>query len=180
MLLHQTFVLEDIINEMNSETSTCVIESTLFPHSNFAIINKFYWFWHCKLKLYISPLCAIILSLFALFIIVAELAVFLPFLKPLNVFSKLTSINSFFSQNCIMLLVFSYIVFCVYYALFKLKFASFYGLYWNKQTDAASLIFYAMYIYSSYRNCSRVSTPLGYNFLQIINDNDTSFITVMG
>jgi hypothetical protein len=47
-------------------------------------------------------------------------------------------------MNLLLLIVFAYIVFCVYYALFKLKFANFYGLYWNKQTDAASLMFYAM------------------------------------
>ena len=47
--------------------------------------------------------------------------------------------------DCLLLLVMSYISFCVFYALFKLKFSSFYGLYWNQQTDSASLIFYSMY-----------------------------------
>lgn len=31
-----------------------------------------------------------------------------------------------------------------------------------------------------FRNCSRITTPLNYNFLQIINDNDTSFVKAMG
>jgi hypothetical protein len=66
-----------------------------------------------------------------------------------NVFGKLTEIQSYLALNCLLLVVFSYIVFCVYYALFKLKFASYYGLYWNKQTDANSLIFYAMYLFFS-------------------------------
>jgi hypothetical protein len=46
--------------------------------------------------------------------------------------------------DCSLMIVMGYIVFCVYYALFKLKFASYYGLYWNKQTDASSLMFFAM------------------------------------
>ncbi len=37
-----------------------------------------------------------------------------------------------------------------------------------------------MLLYTINRNCSRVSTPLGYNFLQIVNDKNTSFINVMG
>lgn len=59
-------------------------------------------------------------------------------------FGKITEIKSYLALDCLLLVVFSYIVFCVYYALFKLKFVSFYGLYWNRQTDAASLMFYAM------------------------------------
>ena len=90
------------------------------------------------------PAVAVVLTLFAGLIIVAELAIFVPLLKPFNVFGKLTEVKSFLALNCLLLLAFTYIVFCVYYALFKLKFASFYGLYWNKQTDAASLMFYAM------------------------------------
>ena len=146
-LLHQTFILEDIIASLNSNTSDCVIESTLFPNSRFKFINQLYWLWYCKLKRYIVPAISVLLSIFALLIIVAELAIFIPFMKNLNVFGKLTEIKSYFALNCLLLVVFSYIVFCVYYALFKLKFASFYGLYWNKQTDASSLMFYAMYTF---------------------------------
>ncbi len=76
-------------------------------------------------------------------------------------------------MDMVLVALLSYISFSVFYALFNLKFANFYGLYWNKHTDAASLIFYAI-------NCSRVSTPLGYNFLQIINDKTTAFSQVMG
>jgi len=132
---------------MNSNTSDCVIESTLFPNSRFSFLNKLYWVWYCKLKRYVVPAIAVLLSLFAMLIIVAELAIFIPFMKIFNVFGKLTEIKSYFALNCLLLVVFAYIVFCVYYALFKLKFASFYGLYWNKQTDASSLMFYAMYVF---------------------------------
>lgn len=48
-------------------------------------------------------------------------------------------------MDLVLLGVLSYVAFCIYYALFKLKFSNFYGLYWNQQTDAASLIFFAMY-----------------------------------
>ncbi len=79
-----------------------------------------------------------------------------------------------------LLIVLEYMAFCIYYALFKLKFSNYYGLYWNQQTDPASLIFFAMYLVIYFSNCSRITTPLNYNFLQIINDDDTSFIKAMG
>jgi hypothetical protein len=87
---------------------------------------------------------ALLFSLFAIAVIIAEVAVFLPSLSFLNPFSKLMHIQTFISLDLSLMVVMSYIVFCVYYSLFKLKFASYYGLYWNQQTDASSLMFFAM------------------------------------
>lgn len=70
---------------------------------------------------------------------------FLPSLTFLNPFGHLIQIRDFITLDCSLMIVMAYIVFCVYYALFKLKFANFFGLYWNKQTDSSSLMFYAMY-----------------------------------
>jgi hypothetical protein len=70
-LLHQTFILEDIIASFNSNTSDCVIESTLFPNSRFQLLNKLYWIWYCKIKRYFVPAISILLSLFAVLIIIA-------------------------------------------------------------------------------------------------------------
>ena len=81
-------------------------------------------------------------------------------LSPLNPFSHILSIESFIALDCTLMLVMGYIVFCVYYALFKLKFANFYGLYWNKQTDAASLIFYSMYPTLTQQLLARVDPSL--------------------
>ena len=57
-------------------------------------------------------------------------------------------LESFITLDLSLMIVMGYIVFCVYYALFKLKFSNYYGLYWNKQTDASSLMFFAMYLFS--------------------------------
>jgi hypothetical protein len=46
-----------------------------------------------------------------------------------------------------MLIPLFYIAFCVFYGLFKMKLAGFYGLYKN-HTDGPSLIFAALYIMS--------------------------------
>lgn len=124
------------------------IESTLFSSSQYELINRIKWLWYCRIKSYLNPIIAIFFSLFAAAVIIAELAVFLPSLSFLNPFSKLMHITTFIGLDCSLMFVMSYIVFCVYYSLFKLKFASYYGLYWNQQTDASSLMFFAMYLYN--------------------------------
>lgn len=120
------------------------IESTIFDHYKFEAFNYMQWLWYCRARRYLIPFAAVLFSLFALAVVIAQIAIFVPFASFLNPFSHLLSIRSFVELDLLLLLVLGYMAFCVYYALFKLKFSSFYGLYWNQQTDAASLIFFAM------------------------------------
>ena len=103
------------------------------------------WLWYCKVKPVIHPILAIFFVLFAVAVIIAELSIFIHPLAVVNPFSIIVGFQSVIMLDLSLMVVMAYIVFCVYYALFKLKFASFYGLYWNKQTDASSLLFFAMY-----------------------------------
>jgi hypothetical protein len=120
------------------------IESTLIAGSKYEWVNLGKWLWYCKIKTYLHPALAIFFSLFAAAVIIAELSIFIPALTFLNPFSRILLLESFITLDCSLMVLMGYIVFCVYYALFKLKFASYYGLYWNRQTDASSLMFYAM------------------------------------
>lgn len=120
------------------------IDSTIFDHYQYDIFNFFQWLWHCRLKKWLIPLGSILLSIFAVAIVIAEVTVFIPKISVVNPFSHITSIKDFVPMDLVLLGVLSYVAFCIYYALFKLKFSNFYGLYWNQQTDAASLIFFAM------------------------------------
>lgn len=142
-LTAETFKIEDIIMNLNSPNQR--IESTLSISSKYDCVNYLRWFWLCRLKLIVIPALAVLFSLFAAAVVIAEIAVFWPTVSFLNPFCHLLKLNTFISLDCSLLFVLTYIAFCVYYALFKLKFTSYYGLYWNKQTDASSLIFYAMY-----------------------------------
>lgn len=138
----KAFKTEDILTYMNSNTNR--IESTIFEHYKYSILNYMQWIWHCRLKRIIAPIIGVLLSLFALTVIIGELTVFIPKISIVNPFPHITSIQAFVPQDLVLLLILTYIAFCIYYALFKLKFSNFYGLYWNQQTDAASLIFFAM------------------------------------
>ena len=121
------------------------IDSTLIVESKYEFVNKVKWLWYCKAKPVINPILAIFFVLFAVAVIIAELSIFIRPLAVVNPFSIIVGFQSVIMLDLSLMVVMAYIVFCVYYALFKLKFASFYGLYWNKQTDASSLLFFAMY-----------------------------------
>ncbi len=47
------------------------IESTIFNHYKYEILNYFQWMWHCRVKRVVVPFFAIVLTLFALAIILA-------------------------------------------------------------------------------------------------------------
>jgi hypothetical protein len=141
----ETFMIEDIMANLHNPNRR--IESTLFPDSH-SWLDTAKWFWHCKAKPLLHPALAVFFSLFAATVVVAELTIFLPALAVLNPLSSIVGLEHFISLDCGLMLLMGYIVFCVYYALFKLRFASFYGLYWGRQTDSASLLFFAMYLLS--------------------------------
>ena len=140
----ETFMIEDIM--ANSSNPRRRIESTLLPESKYEIVNTLRWLWYCQIKMVLHPFLAVLFSLFAAAVTIAELSIFMPVLSVINPFNKLLNIQSVIFLDCSLMVVMVYIVFCVYYALFKLKFSSYYGLYWNKQTDASSLLFFAMYL----------------------------------
>lgn len=135
-------MIEDIIANTNNPARR--IESTLIPESKYEWMDTAKWLWHCKIVPLLNPAFAVLFSLFTVAVVVAELSIFLPFLTVLNPFSHVTNFEHFIPLDCSLMLVMAYIVFCVYYSLFKLKFAGYYGLYWNRQTDASSLMFFAM------------------------------------
>jgi hypothetical protein len=56
-------------------------------------LNYFQWIWYCRLKRVFVPLSAVLLVLFALMIIIAEIAIFVPAIGFMNPFNHLTAIN---------------------------------------------------------------------------------------
>ena len=138
----EAFMIEDIMANLNNPAKR--IESTLMAESKYGFVNTGKWLWHCRIKPILHPILAVFFVMFAVAVIVAELSIFIPALSVINPFSMIVRFESVIMLDLSLMVVMSYIVFCVYYALFKLKFASFYGLYWNKQTDASSLLFFAM------------------------------------
>jgi hypothetical protein len=150
-LCSEAFRTEDIL--ANASNPARRIESTLMVESKYEWVNTGRWLWECKVKPRLHPALAVLFSLFAGAVVVAELGIFIPPLQVANPFRRILLLDSLISLDLSLMVVMAYVVFCVYYSLFKLKFASFYGLYWNRQTDAASLLFFAMY------PCRHPATP---------------------
>jgi hypothetical protein len=67
--VQETFLIEDILTNTNNPARR--IESTLFSNSKYEVINYIKWLWYCRIKLYVNPILAIILSLFAAAVIIA-------------------------------------------------------------------------------------------------------------
>jgi len=66
-----------------------------------------------------------------------------------------------------------YIALCAYWSLFQLRIFNYYRLIPHHQSDANSLLFSAAYL-------SRLTAPMAYNFLLLINNEGSSFGEFMG
>ena len=78
------------MNSINHE-----IESTLFHQFGCRLANKLVWLWHCRIKHFLFPVLCIILSLFALVVVLAEVAVFSKWFEAVNVFKLVHRLSTF-------------------------------------------------------------------------------------
>lgn len=92
----------------------------------------------------------------------------------INVFDFLVSPKaSYWETQLVIFIPLTYITFCVYYGLFHMKIGGLFGFYKNHHTDGTSLMFGSI-------NFLRVSAPICYNFLKIIDIQKSAFNSVMG
>lgn len=73
----------------------------------------------------------------------------------------------------ILIIPLTYITYNVLYGFFRLKIQGFYGIYPNQNTDSSSLLFTSL-------NFSRVSAPLCFNFLNILNIENAALNKALG
>ncbi len=66
-----------------------------------------------------------------------------------------------------------FIIYGVHYGLFRIKISGFYGLYPDHHSDASSLLFTTI-------NFSRVSAPLCFNFLNILQLKNCALNSALG
>jgi len=66
-----------------------------------------------------------------------------------------------------------YITYCAYWSMFQLRLFNYYRLIPHQQSDANSILFSAYYI-------CRLTAPMVYNFLLMIDDKTSAFYKVMG
>jgi len=131
------------------------------------------WAWYRYLATGVFFILTLALVAFSAIIFVAEILNFVQsdsfdlssYIKPGS--------GGFTKSQFLCMIPLFYIWMCVYTALFNMKIGGRYGLYNHHHTDAASLIFAAL-------NFSRVSSPMVFNFLQMLKLKGTAFNQVMG
>lgn len=121
----------------------------------------------------IIRLLGVILFIFSLIIIVAEMTIFLKL--NLSLFGILINKSPYFYNTMTFTIFpFVYLINTTLYSLFHLKLSGVYGVYKNKHTDSESLL-----ILSSVM--CRIAFPLGLNFIQILKlDQKTIIEGVIG
>jgi len=171
--LKKAIDLEDIVKaHKNPERTVRWTFRKQRTHRFAAHADYLEWIWKVHLEpIALRGVCAIT-GLLSLCVIWSEL--FLAYPK-LSIFYQI--VNSNLSFEVLWVLVFLpilYISGCAYWTLFRFRLLNFYRLVPNRQSDANSLLFNAIYL-------SRLTAPIAYNFLLMIESTSTTaFYNVMG
>ncbi|KAL4493159.1 hypothetical protein ABPG72_003244 [Tetrahymena utriculariae] len=177
-LLKKAFWLQDIIKNQDNESKKVIESSLRKPRTGFQadLRNKIEWYWYMSTKKQIKAIWSIFLTAMSIIVLLSEISLFWD--KDLSILgwfvqALLSFELSVFWVQIVTLIPLLFMIFNVYYGLFRLKISGFFGLYPNGHTDAASLLFASV-------NFSRVAAPLCYNYLEMINITDTAFNKVLG
>lgn len=168
----KTVAMEDIINSVEKET----IEFSYRKKRTGRLahfLDRWEKRWFCHIKPQYKALLSIFLGFLSILVFVSEITLFMNTKFTLFGIPLILSSN-FFVIEVFMLIPLFYMAFSVYYGMFRIKIAGYYGLYSDNQTDGASLLFTSV-------NFSRVTAPLCFNFLNLLRVSKLpAFNKVMG
>ncbi len=125
--------------------------------------------WYCKARLKVNKVFAFIIGLCSIILLLSESQVF--FTQEYSILRYLLSFDNLQIIRILVLLVIAFIVYMANYALFRLKLANLYGLYY-KESDGASLMFATV-------NFSRIGVAIVLNFFDMIKLEESIYKQVM-
>ena len=164
----------DIVDAVESRTATRVERSdgTRRTHRLAAVVDRLELFWFRWLRRPSLIFGFIVLSLLSLLIFWCEICLTFADITDL---SPLSLLYGQINHNGVGLQLFviiplTYMCVCSYVAVFQLRLWDFYALRSQKQTDAASLFFCGALF-------NRLTPPLAYNFLNMLNAADRCNVT---
>jgi hypothetical protein len=188
MVVQEAFIIEDLlINETNTNRSYI---RTVPSTQNFIFKKldqpRLEWLYYCIIQKYFTKLLAAVLGVVTISVIWSEMTFFnkKPVLSIMAILLNSSRENyKYFTIEIVSCLIITYLCFCAYYAIFKMRIFNFYYLDSNHHTDEYSLIFSGMLL-------CRLTAPLCYNFLGLVhldshitkdtNILETEFTTIMG
>ena len=175
ILEEKAFHVQDVL--ASSKDSSKIFKSTLKSASN-NTLQKLEWWYFIKIKPYGFKLLAILCALLSAAIVLSEISLLIESVNLSIFYWMLNASNMKYSLiEVLTFLIIAYMSVCAYSSLMKMKFFRDYKLVKYHETDPGSLLFFTAYL-------CRLSVPLCYNFLNLVDDADqaltTQFASVMG
>lgn len=167
----RAFHHEDIIHNLSNGRMR--ISSPLWPsRSGMCVRTREFieWMWLTQLRPWAYRGVAIVCALGSIVIVIGEGTLYMKL--PMGLYQLYESNHGDLQTQLLVCVPLLYIVFCVFFALFSLRLAGFYGIYSNNQTDPINMLWCAQFL------CQLIA-PLCYNFLSLINVTDTKFSHIM-
>ncbi|CAD8058048.1 unnamed protein product [Paramecium sonneborni] len=131
-------------------------------------VIKVQYIWVNYFRRYYNKYIGYVFSLLSTILMFGEFQVLIKEKININILSSaILSIKGTQLTNIVLLILLTYMMFCVYYGLFQLKISGLISFNKKHNTDAPSLMFGSV-------NFGRVSFPLCYNFLQMTASLDKS------
>ncbi|GAB6023736.1 hypothetical protein CHUAL_008492 [Chamberlinius hualienensis] len=188
LLIDKAISLEDITrNEVSSDRYFKPSFQKLQPLWWRSVYTPtFEWYWKCVVQVWALKICAVVLTVFSIFVVWSEVTFFnrSPVLSIFAIFLELARDRyAYFYIEFVSCLIIFYLCVCAYYTIFKIRVLNYYYLAPHHQTDEYSLIFSGMLL-------CRLTPPMCLNFLGMVhldshvtsgpNVVETSYTMIMG
>ncbi|XP_055342802.1 LOW QUALITY PROTEIN: G-protein coupled receptor-associated protein LMBRD2-like [Paramacrobiotus metropolitanus] len=187
VLLDEGFELEDCIRNKSNADKTFRPTFPVPRGKLYAAVctPKIEWIWKCLLRQWILMALSIVFIVFSAMVVWSECTFFVkdPVLSVFAEFVQLASRhNEYFNVEVASFFSVTFLAFCTYYTVFKIRFFNYYHLAPRHQTDENSLIFCGTML-------CRLTSPMCLNFLGLIHMDshvikiktaETAFTRIMG
>jgi len=179
--LKEVYVLEDKISSSNNPEKKMrwSFSSRKNPTTFWQTIYTFEWLYYTFVETKLWMVASFLCGLLSISVVWSETVFWItqhfPRIK-LSIFYWLLNGNENMSvifQWTVMFIPVWYITYSAYWSMFQLRIFNYYRLIPHQQSDANSILFSAYYI-------CRLTAPMVYNFLLMIDDKTSAFYKVMG
>lgn len=169
LLIEETVFLENVLAAYDSKPRT--IEGLTERKYLGGVIVKLQWTWYTRLGPLCSRLASVVCVVMGVLVVLGEVSLFIDYsLSPFPLLVKEDHGETLTQLYSMVPLV--YIMLATKFGLFRLKLSGWYGLYPHNQTDPGNLIWSAYFV-------ARLTAPLAYNFILLIDLKGTQFSKFM-
>ena len=171
--LEATFYMQDVVTA--HEAGSWLIDSELRRRKHSCCCCRLYYMleycWKAHLLRWFYLLAAVLTAIASILLVLGETTLFID--EPITGIPLLfTSNHGFIGTQILSLLPLLYLLLCTEIGFFRIKFSVSKSLF-RRHSESSSLIWTSSFL-------ARLITPLGYNFLKLLQVTDTQYSDVMG